>query len=118
MRSGHGPSIELLRHSGIRIEELAELSHHGLVRYQLPGAELIPLLHITPSKTDIERMLVISPELSEVLAVVIARVRGQGTGAVPWSRPTIRSSACGTRRRRCCCSAARARRTGHSAATT
>jgi integrase len=76
-------SIELLRHSGIRIEELAELSHHSLVRYQLPGAELIPLLHITPSKTDIERMLVISPELSEVLAVVIARVRGQGTGAVP-----------------------------------
>ena len=76
-------SIELLRHSGIRIEELAELSHHSLVRYQLPGAELIPLLHITPSKTDIERMLVISPELSEVLAVVIARVRSQGTGAVP-----------------------------------
>ncbi len=58
-------------------------SHHSLVRYQLPGAELIPLLHIAPSKTDIERMLVISPELSEVLAVVVARVRGQGAGAVP-----------------------------------
>ena len=74
--------IELLRHSGIRIEELTELSHHSLVRYQLPGAELIPLLHIAPSKTDIERMLVISPELTEVLAVVVARIRSQD-GAVP-----------------------------------
>jgi hypothetical protein len=44
------------------VEELTELSHHSLVRYQLPGtAELIPLLDIAPSKTDIERMLVISP---------------------------------------------------------
>ena len=75
--------IELLRHSGIRIEELTELSHHSLVRYQLPGtAELIPLLHVAPSKTDIERMLVISPELTEVLAVVVARIRSQD-GAVP-----------------------------------
>jgi hypothetical protein len=75
--------IELLRHSGIRVEELTELSHHSLVRYQLPGtAELISLLHIAPSKTDIERMLVISPELTEVLAVVVARIRGQD-GAVP-----------------------------------
>src|SRR6266496_4437986 len=76
--------IELLRHSGIRIEELTELSHHSLIRYQLPGtAGLIPLLHIAPSKTDIERMLVISPELTEVLAVIVARIRSQETGAVP-----------------------------------
>ncbi|MGH3182211.1 MAG: tyrosine-type recombinase/integrase, partial [Streptosporangiaceae bacterium] len=76
--------IEILRHAGIRIEELTELSHHSLIRYQLPGtAEPIPLLHIAPSKTDIERMLVISPELSEVLAVVLARIRDQDTGAVP-----------------------------------
>jgi integrase len=76
--------IELLRHSGIRIEELTELSHHSLIRYQLPDtAELIPLLHIAPSKTDIERMLVISPDLVEVLAVVAARIRDHDTGAIP-----------------------------------
>ena len=76
-------ALEVLRHSGIRIEELTELSHHSLVRYQLPApVELIPLLHIAPSKTDIERMLVISPELSEVLAVVIAGSAARH-GAVP-----------------------------------
>jgi integrase len=75
--------IEVLRHSGIRIEELTELSHHSLVQYQLPGTgELIPLLHVTPSKTDTERLLVISPELADVLSAVICRVRDE-TGAVP-----------------------------------
>ena len=76
--------IEVLRHSGIRIEELTELSHHSIIRYQVPGTgQLIPLLHITPSKTDIERMLVVSPELAEVLAVTVARVRDHQSGAVP-----------------------------------
>ncbi|MFN2497146.1 MAG: hypothetical protein ABR608_14795, partial [Pseudonocardiaceae bacterium] len=47
---------------GIRIEELTELSHHSLIQYRLPASgELIPLLQITPSKTDAERLLVISP---------------------------------------------------------
>jgi integrase len=76
--------IEVLRHSGIRIEELTELSHHSIIRYQVPGTgQLIPLLHIAPSKTDIERMLVVAPELAEVLAVIIARVRDHQSGAVP-----------------------------------
>ena len=45
---------------GIRIEELTELSHHSLIQYRLPATgELIPLLQITPSKTDAERLLVI-----------------------------------------------------------
>jgi integrase len=76
--------IEVLRHTGIRVEELTELSHHSLIRYQLPGTgQLIPLLHIAPSKTDTERMLVISPELTEILAMIVARVRNPKTGAVP-----------------------------------
>jgi hypothetical protein len=29
--------IEVLRHTGIRVEELTELSHHSLVQYRLPG---------------------------------------------------------------------------------
>jgi integrase len=76
-------AIEVLRATGIRIEELTELSHHSLIQYRLPATgELIPLLHITPSKTDTERLLVISPELADVLAAVIHRVRDDN-GAVP-----------------------------------
>ena len=70
-------AVEVLRHSGIRIEELTELSHHSLVQYRLPATgELIPLLQIAPSKTDTERLLVISPELADVLSAIITRIRG------------------------------------------
>jgi hypothetical protein len=76
-------AIEVLRHTGIRIEELTELSHHSLVQYRLPSTgELIPLLQIAPSKTDAERLPVISPELADVLSAIITRIRG-GDGAVP-----------------------------------
>ncbi len=76
-------AIEVLRATGIRIEELTELTHHSLVQYRLPSTgELVPLLHITPSKTDTERLLVISPELADVLAAVIHRIRDH-SGAVP-----------------------------------
>lgn len=76
-------TVEVLRHTGIRIEELTELSHHGLIQYRLPGTgEVIPLLQIAPSKTDAERLLVISPELADVLSTIVARVRG-GQAHVP-----------------------------------
>lgn len=91
-------AVEVLRHTGIRIEELTELSHHSFVQYTLPSTgELIPLLHIAPSKTDSERLLVISPELADVLSAIVCRIRSTG-GAVPlvsaydyhervWNRP-------------------------------
>jgi Phage integrase family len=67
----------------VRIEELLEISHHSLVQYKLPTTgEIIPLLQIAPSKTDAERLLVVSPELSEVLSVIIRRVLDR-TGKVP-----------------------------------
>jgi hypothetical protein len=70
--------VEVLRHTGIRIEELTELSHHSLIQYRLPATgELIPLLQITPSKTDTERLLVITPELADVLSTIIGRIRGE-----------------------------------------
>lgn len=75
--------VEVLRATGIRVEELLELSHHALVQYRLPtSGELVPLLQILPSKTDAERMLVVSPELADVIAAIIARLRDR-TGAVP-----------------------------------
>lgn len=75
--------VEVLRHTGLRIEELIELSHHSLIQYRLPtSAELIPLLQIAPSKTDQECLLVVSPELADVLATIVGRVRDDA-GRVP-----------------------------------
>jgi hypothetical protein len=68
--------VEVLRHTGVRIEELTELSHHSLIQYRMPDSgQLIPLLQIAPSKTDAERLLVISPELADVLSTIVARIR-------------------------------------------
>jgi integrase len=76
-------AIEVLRHTGCRLEELTELSHHSLVQYRLPATgELIPLLSIAPSKTDQERLLVIDPGLADALSAIITRVRGTD-GTVP-----------------------------------
>ncbi len=76
-------TIEVLRLTGIRCEELLELTHHGITEYRLPSTgELVPLLQIAPSKTDTERLLLVSPELADVLSAIISRLRGPG-GAVP-----------------------------------
>jgi len=59
--------VEVLRATGIRVEELLELSHHSFVQYRLPTTdEIVPLLQIVPSKTDEERLLLVSPELADV----------------------------------------------------
>jgi len=69
--------LETLRHTGMRLEELNELSHHSFVSYTLPTTgEVVPLLQIAPSKTDAERLILVSPELGETLAAIIHRVRG------------------------------------------
>ncbi len=76
-------AVEVLRFTGIRIEELTELSHHSLVQYRLPATrQLVPLLQIAPSKTDTERLLVIAPELADVISTIIIRVRN-ADGSVP-----------------------------------
>ncbi|EXU65844.1 integrase [Streptomyces sp. PRh5] len=76
-------TIEILRHTGIRIEELRELGHHSVISYTLPTTgEVVPLLQIAPSKTDQERLLLITPELADVLSAVISRVR-RGNRTIP-----------------------------------
>ncbi|MEU7764992.1 hypothetical protein AB0B25_07695 [Nocardia sp. NPDC049190] len=78
--------IETLRHTGVRIEELLELTHLALTSYQLPDTrEFVPLLQIVPSKTNEERLLLVSPELASVLAIVISRLRRTNGGLVPLS---------------------------------
>jgi integrase len=76
-------AVEVLRLTGCRVEELLEISHHSLIQYRLPATgEIVPLLQIVPSKTDQERLLVVSPELADVLSVIITRIREPGA-AVP-----------------------------------
>jgi hypothetical protein len=59
------------------------LTHHSLVQYRLPSTgELVPLLQIAPSKTDAERLLVVSPDLAEVLSAIITRLQ-QPDGKIP-----------------------------------
>jgi hypothetical protein len=43
-------AVEVLRHAGIRIEELLELTHLSIRQYQRPNGEVIALLVIAPSK--------------------------------------------------------------------
>ncbi|MFJ7625323.1 hypothetical protein ACIQZN_02385 [Streptomyces sp. NPDC097595] len=106
-------AVEVLRATGIRIEELRELSHHSLVQYRLPTTgELVPLLQIVPSKTDTERMLLVSPELADVLSAIICRARE--SSGIPWSVPTTAANASGRSQPRCCFNDASPERTAHS----
>ncbi|MGH3492345.1 MAG: tyrosine-type recombinase/integrase, partial [Sciscionella sp.] len=76
--------IEALRHTGLRIEELLELTQLALVSYTLPDTgEVVPLLQIVPSKGNEERLLLVSPELASALASIISRLRGLGDGTIP-----------------------------------
>lgn len=68
--------IETLRHTGVRNEELTEITHLALISYKLPDTgEIVPMLQIVPSKSNEERLLLVGPELASVLATVITRLR-------------------------------------------
>jgi len=76
--------IETLRLSGVRLEELLEITHLALVSCRLPGSgEVVPLLQIVPSKSNEERLLLVDPELASVLAAIITRLRAGNDGTVP-----------------------------------
>jgi site-specific recombinase XerD len=65
--------VQTLRHTGVRIEELLELTQLSIRQYQRPNGEVIALLVIAPSKTDRERVIPMSADLFHVLAAVIRR---------------------------------------------
>lgn len=75
-------AIEVLRRTGARIEELLELTHLSLRQYLAPTGELVPLLQISPSKTDTERVIPADPDLVAVLARIIRRIKDD-QGKVP-----------------------------------
>lgn len=70
--------VEILRHTGIRIEELTELTHMSVRQYQRPNGEVIALLVITPSKTDRERVIPMSADVFHVIALIIKRLTSGG----------------------------------------
>jgi integrase len=74
--------MEVLRRTGVRIEELLELTHLSLRQYEAPTGEMIPLLQVSPSKTDTERVIPADPELVAVLARIIRRIKASD-GRVP-----------------------------------
>lgn len=74
--------VETLRHSGIRVEELLELSQLSIRQYRRPNGEVVALLVVAPSKTDRERVMPTSAELFAVLAAIIRRHTRDG-GRVP-----------------------------------
>ncbi|KOU64379.1 hypothetical protein ADK55_07625 [Streptomyces sp. WM4235] len=71
-------SVELLRHSGIRVEELTELTHLSIRQYQRPNGEVVALLVVAPSKSDRERVIPMSAELFHVVAQIVRRQMPDG----------------------------------------
>ncbi|MDQ2850956.1 MAG: site-specific integrase [Actinomycetota bacterium] len=72
--------IETLRHTGVRNEELLELSQLSIRQYIRPNGEVIALLVIAPSKSDRERVIPMTAELFHVVATIIRRLtRGRQT---------------------------------------
>jgi integrase len=72
--------IEVLRLTGLRVEEMLELTHLSLRRYVRETGDVVPPLQVAPSKTDAERVVPISPELLRVMALIVGRVTGTGDG--------------------------------------
>ncbi|RZD89563.1 integrase [Streptomyces albidoflavus] len=70
--------VEVLRHSGIRVEELVELTHLSIRQYKRPNNEVIALLVVAPSKSDRERVIPMSADLFHVIAQIIRRLTAGG----------------------------------------
>jgi hypothetical protein len=68
-------AVEVLRLTGIRVEELLELTHLSIHQAPMPDGQQVLLLQIAPSKRDRERVLPVCPELAHVLATIVTRIR-------------------------------------------
>jgi len=104
----------VLRHSGIRIEEMLELTHLSIRQFRKPDGQVLPLLQVAPSKSDQERILPCSPELTAVLARLIVRLTNGGS-TVPLAIRRNERSIPTRRRCRCCSSYVTAPDPGESA---
>ncbi len=75
-------AVEVLRHSGIRVEELVELTHLSIRQYERPNGEVIALLVVAPSKSERERVIPMSAELFHAVAQIVRRHTRNGR-AIP-----------------------------------
>lgn len=67
-------AVETLRHTGLRCDELLELSQLSIRQYIRPNGEIVALLVVAPSKNDRERVIPMSPDLFHVIATIIRRL--------------------------------------------
>lgn len=67
-------AVETLRHTGLRCEELLELTQLSIRQYARPNGEVIALMVVAPSKTDRERVIPMTAELFHVIATIIRRL--------------------------------------------
>ena len=105
--------VETLRHTGVRIEELLELTHLALVSHRLPDTgEIVPLLQIVPSKTTRNGCCWSAPELARVLARS-SPGSATGTAAHPAGARYDNTNAPPDRRCRTCSNARSAAPRGH-----
>lgn len=75
-------ALEVLRSTGLRIEEMLELTHLSIRPLRKQNGEIVPLLQVAPSKTDEERILPMSPSLAKVISDIISR-HHRAHGTVP-----------------------------------
>ena len=75
-------AIEVLRATGCRVEELTELSHHGLVQYRTPAPGTRPPAAYRPVQDRRRTAAGHLSEVADVLAAIIT-VSATSTGAVP-----------------------------------
>ncbi|MBK5222840.1 MAG: site-specific integrase [Acidimicrobiia bacterium] len=82
--------VEVLRHTGIRIEEMLELTQLDVHDYDHhdPTVGKVLLLHISPSKQDRERMVVVAPELAATFAAMARRIRA-AVGSTDTALPSL-----------------------------
>ena len=83
-------ALEVLRNTGLRIEEMLELTHLSVRPLRKQDGEIVPLLQVAPSKTDEERILPMSPALAKVISEIISRHQAEH-GSVPLLRRMDRS---------------------------
>ena len=110
-------TVEVLRASGIRIEEMPELTHHSFVAYTPAPARSSPCSRSPPPKPT-PRDSYWSPRSWPRSSPRSFSGSGEARPPCHWSRPTTCSSRPGARRCRSCSSAATAPRSGRSPAAT
>jgi hypothetical protein len=74
-------TVEALRHTGLRCEELLELPQLSIRQHARPNGEVVALLVVAPSKTDRERVIPMTAELFHVVATIIRRLTRNRRGA-------------------------------------